>query len=180
MCPEASPRGQYLLLCLEISNLVIMRGSSAHTRPPNLSQLSFHRVHQDEITQVGILWQGTWIRGGVAPGSQHCCIQYHSLQLSHLGQGTRTNVYEGLLRVGGPDEGRVDSGCPPEPGGGTGQQLRVVLKILDPSHHDIALVSAQGWHRGVWRGLGGTGWVLQEPDLPCPHPHRPSMKQLAS
>ncbi|KAM7337970.1 hypothetical protein ACRRTK_004089 [Alexandromys fortis] len=94
----------------EISNLLVMRGSSAHTRPLNLSQLSFHRVHQDEITQ-----------------------------LSHLGQGTRTNVYEGLLRVGGPDEGKTDSGCPPEPGGGSGQQLRVVLKVLDPSHHDIAL-----------------------------------------
>ncbi|XP_051052715.1 non-receptor tyrosine-protein kinase TYK2 isoform X2 [Phodopus roborovskii] len=94
----------------EISNLVIVRGSSAHTRPLNLSQLSFHRVHQDEITQ-----------------------------LSHLGQGTRTNVYEGLLRVGDPEEGKVDSGCPPEPGGCTRQQLRVVLKVLDPSHHDIAL-----------------------------------------
>lgn len=55
MCSEASPRGQCLLLCLEISNLVIMRGSSAHAQPLNLSQLSFHRVHQDEITQVGIL-----------------------------------------------------------------------------------------------------------------------------
>ncbi|XP_029398729.1 non-receptor tyrosine-protein kinase TYK2 isoform X2 [Mus pahari] len=94
----------------EISNLVIMRGSRAHTRPLNLSQLSFHRVHQDEITQ-----------------------------LSHLGQGTRTNVYEGLLRVGGPDEGKVDNGCPREPVGASGQQLRVVLKVLDPSHHDIAL-----------------------------------------
>lgn len=54
--PEASPRGQCPLLCLEISNLVIMRGSRAHTRPLNLSQLSFHRVHQDEITQVGVVW----------------------------------------------------------------------------------------------------------------------------
>uniref|UniRef100_A0ABK0LFR2 Tyrosine-protein kinase n=1 Tax=Rattus norvegicus TaxID=10116 RepID=A0ABK0LFR2_RAT len=94
----------------EISNLVIMRGSRAHTRPLNLSQLSFHRVHQDEITQ-----------------------------LSHLGQGTRTNVYEGLLSVGGPNEGKVDSGCPSGPDRGSGQQLRVVLKVLDPSHHDIAL-----------------------------------------
>lgn len=53
-------------------------------------------------------------------------------------------MYEGLLRVGGPDEGKVDSGCPPEPGGASVQQLRVVLKVLDPSHHDIALVSVQG------------------------------------
>lgn len=123
-----------------------MRGSRAHTRPLNLSQLSFHRVHQDEITQVSVLWQDVQTWGGGSPAIQ-ChphCILYHFLQLSHLGQGTRTNVYEGLLRVGGPDEGKVDNGCPPEPGGTSGQQLRVVLKVLDPSHHDIALVSVQG------------------------------------
>ena len=64
--PEASPQGRCPLLCLEISNLVIMRGSRAHTRPLNLSQLSFHRVHQDEITQVSVLWQDvqTWGGGG--------------------------------------------------------------------------------------------------------------------
>ncbi|XP_032251962.1 non-receptor tyrosine-protein kinase TYK2 isoform X1 [Phoca vitulina] len=96
----------------EISNLVIMRGPRASTGPPNLSQLSFHRICQDDITQ-----------------------------LSHLGQGTRTNVYEGILRVGGrgPKEGTADGEDPPTPGGDCGQELRVVLKVLDPSHHDIAL-----------------------------------------
>lgn len=67
-------------------------------------------------------------------------------QLSHLGQGTRTNVYEGLLRVGGggPEEDTADGEDPTE------QKLRVVLKVLDPSHHDIALVSecSQGAGRG--------------------------------
>ena len=64
-------------------------------------------------------------------------------QLSHLGQGTRTNVYEGLLRVGGrgPEEDKADGEEPPTPAGDRGQELRVVLKVLDPSHHDIALVS---------------------------------------
>ncbi|XP_012909622.1 non-receptor tyrosine-protein kinase TYK2 isoform X5 [Mustela putorius furo] len=96
----------------EISNLIIMRGSRASAAPPNLSQLSFHRISQDDITQ-----------------------------LSHLGQGTRTNVYEGILRVGGrdPKEGTADSEDPPTPSGDCGQELRVVLKVLDPSHHDIAL-----------------------------------------
>nr|XP_054360898.1 non-receptor tyrosine-protein kinase TYK2 isoform X2 [Mirounga angustirostris] len=96
----------------EISNLIIMRGPRASTGPPNLSQLSFHRICQDDITQ-----------------------------LSHLGQGTRTNVYEGILRVGGrgPKEGTADGEDPPTPGGDCGQELRVVLKVLDPSHHDIAL-----------------------------------------
>ncbi|XP_059552824.1 non-receptor tyrosine-protein kinase TYK2 isoform X1 [Myotis daubentonii] len=96
----------------EISNLIIMRGPQASTRPLNLSQLSFHQVCQDDLTQ-----------------------------LSHLGQGTRTNVYEGLLRVGGrvPEEDDAYVGDPTLPGGGHGQELRVVLKVLDPSHHDIAL-----------------------------------------
>lgn len=74
LCPEASPRGQYPLLCLEISNLVIMRGSRTHTRPLNLSQLSFHRVHQDEITQVGVLQQGMpmWgVRGHLLSSAAH-------------------------------------------------------------------------------------------------------------
>uniref|UniRef100_A0A2K5Q760 Tyrosine-protein kinase n=1 Tax=Cebus imitator TaxID=2715852 RepID=A0A2K5Q760_CEBIM len=97
----------------ETSNLIIMRGALASTRPLNLSQLSFHRVDQKEITQ-----------------------------LSHLGQGTRTNVYEGRLRVegsGGPEEGKMDDEVPLRPSRDCGQELRVVLKVLDPSHHDIAL-----------------------------------------
>lgn len=96
----------------EISNLIVTRGPQASTRPLNLSHLSFYRVRQEDITQ-----------------------------LSHLGQGTRTNVYEGLLRVGGggPEEDKADGEEPPTPAGDRGQELRVVLKVLDPSHHDIAL-----------------------------------------
>ncbi|XP_065731741.1 non-receptor tyrosine-protein kinase TYK2 isoform X8 [Phocoena phocoena] len=96
----------------EISNLIVTRGPRASSRPLNLSHLSFHQIRQEDITQ-----------------------------LSHLGQGTRTNVYEGLLRVGGggPEEDKVDGGDPPMPGAGCEQELRVVLKVLDPSHHDIAL-----------------------------------------
>lgn len=96
----------------EISNLIIRWGPEASTKPLGLSQLSFHRVCQDDITQ-----------------------------LSHLGQGTRTNVYEGLLRVGdrGPEEDKADGGDSPTAGRGHGQELRVVLKVLDPSHHGIAL-----------------------------------------
>lgn len=87
-------------------------------------------------------------------------------QLSHLGQGTRTNVYEGLLRVGGqgPKEGRADGGDSPLPSGGRGQELRVVLKVLDPSHHDIALVSELSQGTGQEEGHRVCG------HLPCPVP----------
>lgn len=99
-------------------------------------------------------------------------------QLSHLGQGTRTNVYEGILRVGGrdPKEGTADSEDPPTPSGDCGQELRVVLKVLDPSHHDIALVSKPSRGGGRGEGCGGPGLWL--PDLPCPR--RPSTRQPVS
>lgn len=41
-----------LLSSPEISNLIIRWGPQANTKPLNLSQLSFHRVCQDDITQV--------------------------------------------------------------------------------------------------------------------------------
>ncbi|KAK2489991.1 hypothetical protein MC885_020521, partial [Smutsia gigantea] len=134
----------------EISNLNIMRGSQANTRPLNLSQLSFHRICQDDITQVCAAGHRPPPRPPPLPhralgrAAWHCChgdVPCMFPQLSHLGQGTRTNVYEGLLQVRdqGPKEGRAGSGDSPLPSGGRGQELRVVLKVLDPSHHDIAL-----------------------------------------
>lgn len=62
-------------------------------------------------------------------------------------------MYEGILRVGGrsPKEGMADGEDPPTPSGDRGQELRVVLKVLDPSHHDIALVSEHS------RGARGRG-----------------------
>ncbi|XP_076977959.1 non-receptor tyrosine-protein kinase TYK2 isoform X2 [Tamandua tetradactyla] len=83
------------------------------------------------------------LRGRVPGEVSHCHpdVPRRTPQLSHLGQGTRTNVYEGLLRVGGgdPEEGQADSGDPVVPGGDREQELRVVLKVLDPGHHGIAL-----------------------------------------
>ncbi|PNI51624.1 TYK2 isoform 11, partial [Pan troglodytes] len=40
---------------------------------------------------------------------------------------------------GDPEEGKMDDEDPLVPGRDRGQELRVVLKVLDPSHHDIAL-----------------------------------------
>lgn len=56
----------------DMSNLIIAWGPQASTRPPNLSQLSFHQLCQDDITQ-----------------------------LLHLGQSMRNNVHKGILWVGG-------------------------------------------------------------------------------
>uniref|UniRef100_A0A6I8P3T8 non-specific protein-tyrosine kinase n=1 Tax=Ornithorhynchus anatinus TaxID=9258 RepID=A0A6I8P3T8_ORNAN len=86
----------------EISNLIITRRPWDSPKPPSLTQLSFHQIHKDEITQ-----------------------------LAHLGQGTRTQLYEGRLHVGA-------AGSLSEPNNNQ-QELRVVLKVLDPSHRNISL-----------------------------------------
>uniref|UniRef100_A0A4X2M7I5 Tyrosine-protein kinase n=1 Tax=Vombatus ursinus TaxID=29139 RepID=A0A4X2M7I5_VOMUR len=96
----------------EISNLIITRQRPKEgPKPLSLSQLSFHQIRKEEITQ-----------------------------LAHLGQGTRTNIYEGLLRVGGGvgAEDEEEENIPSEPNNNH-RELRVVLKVLDPSHRDIAL-----------------------------------------
>ncbi|KAM9101230.1 non-receptor tyrosine-protein kinase TYK2 isoform 1-T2 [Sarcophilus harrisii] len=96
----------------EISNLIITRQRPKEgPKSLNLSQLSFHQIRKEEITQ-----------------------------LAHLGQGTRTNIYEGLLHVGGGmgAEDEEDENIPSEPNNNH-RELRVVLKVLDPSHRDIAL-----------------------------------------
>ncbi|XP_073510192.1 non-receptor tyrosine-protein kinase TYK2 isoform X1 [Phyllobates terribilis] len=97
----------------EVSNLTICRkGKSgkenALSRNLNLSQLSFHQIRKNEITQK-----------------------------SHLGQGTRTNIYEGVLIVSGGGEHDFDYDYREQ--NNNSCDLRVVLKVLDPSHQDIAL-----------------------------------------
>ncbi|XP_037743808.1 non-receptor tyrosine-protein kinase TYK2 [Chelonia mydas] len=95
----------------EISDLIIARKVKDSTRQIlNLTQLSFHQIRKNEITQR-----------------------------AHLGQGTRTNIYEGVLHVcggaGGDDEAEYFS----TEQNNNSREMHVVLKVLDPSHRDIAL-----------------------------------------
>ncbi|XP_077185895.1 non-receptor tyrosine-protein kinase TYK2 [Paroedura picta] len=95
----------------EVSDLLITRKVKDSSRQIlNLTQLSFHQIRKDEITQR-----------------------------AHLGQGTRTNIYDGVLRVcggaGGDDEAEYFS----TEQNNNSREMRVVLKMLDPSHRDIAL-----------------------------------------
>uniref|UniRef100_A0A8C9TXD0 Tyrosine-protein kinase n=1 Tax=Scleropages formosus TaxID=113540 RepID=A0A8C9TXD0_SCLFO len=100
----------------DLSNLIVIRQrgeSQAPTYSLNLSQLRFHQIRDKEITQE-----------------------------QHLGRGTRTNIYSGWLRVRGNSEDEEDDSY----GGWNGNEgrshdkgIRVVLKILDQSHRDIAL-----------------------------------------
>lgn len=84
-------------------------------------------------------------------------------QRAHLGQGTRTNIYEGVLRgnFGNEEEAEYFSTEQNNNDDGGGREMRVVLKVLDPSHRDIALVRA-----GI-RDLGSgiRGWDLGNVDF---------------
>ncbi|NWV07338.1 TYK2 kinase, partial [Ptilonorhynchus violaceus] len=93
----------------EISDLLIARKvKDPGKQILNLTQLSFHRIRKDEI-----------------------------VQRAHLGQGTRTNIYEGILSVN-PGNADEAEDLPTEQNN-NGREMRVVLKILDPRHRDIAL-----------------------------------------
>lgn len=99
----------------EISDLLIttQKVKDNAKRILNLTQLSFHQIRKDEITQR-----------------------------AHLGQGTRTNIYDGVLNVrgaAGPDADEAEYFSTEQNNNSDGREMRVVLKVLDPTHRDIAL-----------------------------------------
>ncbi|NXM68041.1 TYK2 kinase, partial [Serilophus lunatus] len=95
----------------EVSDLLIRREEKEDGKQiPTLSQLSFPRIRKEQITQG-----------------------------AHLGQGTRTNIYEGVLRVWNSGNAEEGEGFPTEQNNNNRREVPVVLKILDPSHRDITL-----------------------------------------
>ncbi|NXJ72652.1 TYK2 kinase, partial [Rostratula benghalensis] len=97
----------------EISDLLIARKAKDSAKPIlNLTQLSFHQIRKNEITQVG---------------------------RAHLGQGTRTNIYDGVLTVCGTGGAEDEAEYFSTEQNNNSREMHVVLKVLDPSHRDIAL-----------------------------------------
>ncbi|XP_049331591.1 non-receptor tyrosine-protein kinase TYK2 isoform X2 [Astyanax mexicanus] len=95
----------------ELSNLLVVRqGRNSSTKPVSETlNLSQLRFHQIKDKEI--------------------------TQKQHLGRGTRTNIYSGCLMVRGGTEDEDESNNNHTNGKG----IRVVLKILDQSHKDIAL-----------------------------------------
>ncbi|KFP32642.1 Tyrosine-protein kinase JAK1, partial [Colius striatus] len=87
----------------EISNLLVATKRAQEWQPVyHLGQLSFHQIRKEEITQG-----------------------------EHLGRGTRTQIYSGILNYKDDEnEGYQNE-----------KEIKVLLKILDPSHRDICLAS---------------------------------------
>ncbi|OCT82596.1 hypothetical protein XELAEV_18025123mg [Xenopus laevis] len=86
----------------EISNLLVATKKALEWQPVyHLSQLSFHRILKEEITQ-----------------------------LEHLGRGTRTQIYAGKLNYKDDNDSESYS---------TEKEIKVILKVLHPSHRDISL-----------------------------------------
>ncbi|NWI89993.1 TYK2 kinase, partial [Pitta sordida] len=98
----------------EISDLLVTRKVKDNGKQIlNLTQLSFHQIRKNEITQR-----------------------------AHLGQGTRTNIYDGVLSVCSGNSGNDDEAeCFPseQNNNSSSREMHVILKVLDPSHRDIAL-----------------------------------------
>ncbi|NXG21531.1 TYK2 kinase, partial [Grallaria varia] len=95
----------------EISDLLITRKEKDNGKQIlNLTQLSFHQIRKNEITQR-----------------------------AHLGQGTRTNIYDGVLRLGGNSGSDDEAEYFSTEQNNNSREMHVILKVLDPSHRDIAL-----------------------------------------
>ncbi|KAL1022781.1 hypothetical protein UPYG_G00032220 [Umbra pygmaea] len=88
----------------EVSNLLVVTKDRVLVpqSPLQESQLSFHRILKEEIVQG-----------------------------EHLGFGTRTNIYAGVLKVKSEEDD--------EAGYYSCQELKVVLKVLGSGHRDISL-----------------------------------------
>lgn len=88
----------------EVSNLLVITKDRAPLPSASTqeSQLSFHRILKEEIEEG-----------------------------DHLGQGTRTNIYSGMLKVKNDDDGDM--------GYYSFQEVKVVLKVLGSGHRDISL-----------------------------------------
>uniref|UniRef100_A0AAY5KDG1 Tyrosine-protein kinase n=1 Tax=Esox lucius TaxID=8010 RepID=A0AAY5KDG1_ESOLU len=88
----------------EVSNLLVVTKERAYVpqTPLQESQLSFHRILKEEI-----------------------------IQGEHLGLGTRTNIYSGILKVKSEDDEDANY-C-------SSHELKVVLKVLGSGHRDISL-----------------------------------------
>ncbi|XP_048354993.1 tyrosine-protein kinase JAK1 [Sphaerodactylus townsendi] len=83
----------------EISNLLVATKRSQEWQPVcPPGQLSFHRILKDEI-----------------------------IQGEHLGRGTRTQIYSGILNYKDDESYQAE------------KEIKVLLKALDPSHRDISL-----------------------------------------
>ncbi|XP_008107521.2 tyrosine-protein kinase JAK1 isoform X2 [Anolis carolinensis] len=83
----------------EISNLLVATKLSQECKPIYpLSQLSFHQIRKEEI-----------------------------IQGEHLGRGTKTQIYSGILNY------KDDESYQSE------KEIKVLLKVLDPNHRDISL-----------------------------------------
>uniref|UniRef100_A0A8C3U0Q1 non-specific protein-tyrosine kinase n=1 Tax=Catharus ustulatus TaxID=91951 RepID=A0A8C3U0Q1_CATUS len=105
----------------EISDLLISRKVKEERKQIlNLSQLSFHQIRREQISQV-----------------------------SHLGQGTRTNIYDGLLNFSSgnsckkeeKEEKEEQEFLSTEQNNNRegGREMHVVLKVLEPGHRNIAM-----------------------------------------
>ncbi|NWV54362.1 TYK2 kinase, partial [Daphoenositta chrysoptera] len=124
----------------EISDLLITRKAKDNGKQIlNLTQLSFHQIRKNEITQVPLSrdFHSLGSTGGAPVFSLFS-------QRAHLGQGTRTNIYDGVLSVGGNSGSEEEAEYFSTEQNNNSRELHVVLKVLDPSHRDIALPRSHG------------------------------------
>lgn len=115
----------------------------------NTTQLRFHQIKDREIVQVT---RPTYHRHEtlIPPLRLTFCVVYEQGQ--HLGRGTRTNIYAGSLLVRGGDSVEDDEF---NNNSSANNRIPVILKILDQSQKDFALVRHAIFALLFKRGISG-------------------------
>ncbi|KAM5148783.1 tyrosine-protein kinase JAK1 [Mantella aurantiaca] len=78
-------------------------------------------------TKKALDWQPVY---HISQLSFHRILKEEIVQMEHMGRGTRTQIYEGRLGYKDDNDGEMNT---------SEQEIKVVLKVLDPSHRDISL-----------------------------------------
>ncbi|KAF4077778.1 hypothetical protein AMELA_G00211880 [Ameiurus melas] len=109
------------------------------------SVLDYRRIILAVLKLSNLIVKRQGLNGNTKPLSETrnlCQLRFHQIkdkeliQEQHLGRGTRTNIYSGRLMV---QSGVEDDEDESNNNHINGKGIRVVLKILDQSHKDIAL-----------------------------------------
>lgn len=78
-------------------------------------------------TKKALDWQPVY---HISQLSFHRILKEEILQLDHMGRGTRTQIYEGRLDYKDDNDSEIST---------SEKEIKVILKVLDPSHRDISL-----------------------------------------
>ncbi|XP_039567762.1 tyrosine-protein kinase JAK1 [Passer montanus] len=115
-------------LCTDVAPPLIQHNISNGCHGPICTEYAINKLRQEgnEVGMYVLRWSCTNFNHILMTVT---CLEGSESQGEHLGRGTRTQIYSGMLSLKDDEnEGYQNE-----------REIRVLLKVLDPSHRDISL-----------------------------------------